>query len=892
MSHRQQTKRAFEALAAILLVAVPAAHAVPSAHDAIGFERTPPRLSMIDGEVSFWRPGAEEWTQAQVNTPLAPGDQLYSGLATNLEIQIGPRAFLRAGDKTQFGLESLEPDYLQVRISEGGVALDVRELRLGYTLEVSTPQAAITIERPGYYRIAVDGDRATFTSRRGGNALVTPASGSSTTLANGEQVVIAAGDTATIAGGIAPELDAWDRWNYARSDRQANATSARHVSADVYGLADLDDHGDWRQEPQYGAVWVPRQVAVGWAPYSTGRWIHDPFFGWSWIDAAPWGWAPFHYGRWVHVSGVWGWCPGPVVVRPYYAPAMVAFFGGGGGISVGVSVGAPFGWVALGWGEPIVPWWGPGFFRGVPFWGGWGGPRYVNNVYVDKTTVINVENINVYNNTRVRGGVVVVDGDRFGRGRVDRERRRDFDPARMRPVRGDLPFRPSAESVRAGDRPGRRPASELTDRPVVSSRRPRGDRDGDRRQPNHVEARREPARDGGAGERPRRDGDHARRGDGRRDGHTVRSGAARPDGDMARRGDARRGDHRSDRRDAAHDATAALPERSEMRSTRQRDRHAAIDRPRVGTRGDRSEASRAAPERARPAPPTGNRRSPERPERFAAPRGDGAAAADASAVRRQSRRGGDAPRAREYARLDGGRVAPPPPPPHQQRVRAANDRPLRDTAPATRHEPRSVAPGSNPAANRDAVRSRPSAPADTRRAPSVAPANRAVRERAVPPARAERGQAPAATGAAAPPPAPRRAVRSHPTERRASASSPRRTDATAPTQFHRAGQPEARAAVRGSAQPSQRPQSAARYGAAPASRPQAHAAIRNNAAAAPSMRSGGGSAGGAMRGSGGAPGAMRGGTGTSGGTMRGGGGTTSGGMRGARHGGGDGRRAR
>ena len=39
-------------------------------------EPMPPRLSLTDGQVSFWRPGAQDWTQAQLNTPLAPGDAL------------------------------------------------------------------------------------------------------------------------------------------------------------------------------------------------------------------------------------------------------------------------------------------------------------------------------------------------------------------------------------------------------------------------------------------------------------------------------------------------------------------------------------------------------------------------------------------------------------------------------------------------------------------------------------------------------------------------------------------------------------------------------------------------------------------------------------------------
>jgi len=39
------------------------------------------------------------------------------------------------------------------------------------------------------------------------------------------------------------------------------------------------------------------------------------------MDDAPWGFAPFHYGRWVYIETVWVWVPGPIVVRPVYAPA-------------------------------------------------------------------------------------------------------------------------------------------------------------------------------------------------------------------------------------------------------------------------------------------------------------------------------------------------------------------------------------------------------------------------------------------------------------------------------------------------------------------------------------------------------------------------------------------
>jgi hypothetical protein len=61
-------------------------------------ETTPPRVSYLNGQVSFWRPGADDWAPAKLNTPLAPGDVLYAGPDGNVEIQVGPRAFVRAAE--------------------------------------------------------------------------------------------------------------------------------------------------------------------------------------------------------------------------------------------------------------------------------------------------------------------------------------------------------------------------------------------------------------------------------------------------------------------------------------------------------------------------------------------------------------------------------------------------------------------------------------------------------------------------------------------------------------------------------------------------------------------------------------------------------------------------
>src|SRR5437867_1255157 len=429
---------------------------------------TPARVSYSNGEVSFWRPGAQDWTPATLNTPLAPGDVLYAGRGGNVEIQVGPLAFVRATNGTQIGLDNQEPGFVQLRVTGGEAAVDVRQLPPGSTIEVDTPNAAFTIDRAGYYRAGVAQDSTTFTTHRGGSATMTPAGGAAAPIGADQQVVLTGTDSPQVAIGAAPPLTAWDTWNYQRTDYLLRPASARYVSSGVYGAEALDQHGSWRTVESYGTVWVPAGVPADWVPYSTGRWIWDPRFGWTWLDDAPWGWAPYHHGRWVFAGSHWAWAPGPIVVRPVYAPALVVFLGGG--VRVGVR---PLCWAPLAWGEPIIPWWGRPGFVGVATWRGWGGPRVVNNVVVNRTTTVNVTNINVYRNVHVHNAVVGVPEERFGHGRVQPTRVDDARVRELTPVRGALEVKPVAASVMPAGGSGVKPPAAIHERTVVATRAPR-----------------------------------------------------------------------------------------------------------------------------------------------------------------------------------------------------------------------------------------------------------------------------------------------------------------------------------------------------------------------------------------------------------------------------------
>src|SRR5438046_1781979 len=99
-----ERSRRMLAAALMVLASLTLADALVHAETARTIGPTPPRLALVDGEVSFWRPGAEDWTPARVNMPLAAGDSLYAGQAAHFELALGRRAFVRAAANTKVDL--------------------------------------------------------------------------------------------------------------------------------------------------------------------------------------------------------------------------------------------------------------------------------------------------------------------------------------------------------------------------------------------------------------------------------------------------------------------------------------------------------------------------------------------------------------------------------------------------------------------------------------------------------------------------------------------------------------------------------------------------------------------------------------------------------------------
>src|SRR5215469_5468919 len=347
------------------------------------------RLQYMEGSVSVQPQGTGEWVAGQLNRPLTNADNVWADKNSKAEISVGTGLF-RLDSETSLTLTNIGENIVQLELHQGAMYLHVRRLYDGETYEVDTPNQAFTVQKPGDYRFDVDSD--------GDKSVITVWRGSGESTGDGPSVHIESNQQARFYDGTslkhdihaAPAADDFDQWAFARDQKLDHSESARYVSPDVPGYEDLDEYGTWRNTPDYGEVWVP-SVASGWAPYYNGNWIWEYPWGWTWVENEPWGYAPFHYGRWVWAGGYWGWAPGPIWVRPYYAPALVAWFGGPGwGINFGFGFGGGFGWCPLGFGEPFIPWYRAGF-------------GYFNRVNITNTRITNINIRNVYNNNFANG---------------------------------------------------------------------------------------------------------------------------------------------------------------------------------------------------------------------------------------------------------------------------------------------------------------------------------------------------------------------------------------------------------------------------------------------------------------------------------------------------------
>jgi hypothetical protein len=425
----------------------------------------------LSGAVSFSPAGEDDWLQATLNRPLTTGDRLWAEPGARTEIQIGG-AMVRMSGGTSVSILNLDDQIAQLQLAQGALNVRVRHLEPNQVFEVDTPNVAFTLRQPGAYRIEVDPDGVATT--------IVVRKGQGEVYGDDAAFVIDSRQAYRFMGtglreyrqAATPRLDAFDRWSNERDRGYDTSVSARYVSPDVVGYQDLDANGTWRADATYGNVWFPNQVATGWAPYRDGHWVWIDPWGWTWVDDAPWGFAVSHYGRWTNFRGTWGWVPGPVRTRAYYAPALVVFVGGEN-FQLSISTGTVGGvaWFPLGPREVYQP--------AYPV-----SRRYFQNINQSNTVINNTVINNTYNNTnvtnvvyanrQVSGAVVAVPATAFVQSqRVSRVAVQVSPDVMVKaPIAVVPPLAPTEKSVRGNAAHRDKPPARVLERPVVARTAP------------------------------------------------------------------------------------------------------------------------------------------------------------------------------------------------------------------------------------------------------------------------------------------------------------------------------------------------------------------------------------------------------------------------------------
>ncbi len=356
-------------------------------------------LSHVEGEVSLQRASEPEPESGSLNVPVLPGDRIWTHASSRAEIRFGSGLVVRLSERAKLDFVANDSETI-LRLWSGSAILAIPAIPAESTgaLRIDSPAGIIRPTREGSYRIDVEDDAD------GGHVVTLSVERGSAELASSlGTVLVQSGETSFATASDPPSiplkfntarLDDFDRWSDSREARRARTEDilVRSLPHPVQRYAyDLDDHGDWHQEPDYGSVWYPR-VEAGWSPYTYGRFRYT-HYGHTWISSEPWGWAPYHYGRWGFGHRGWYWIPGAT-----FGPAWVSF-----------AIGPTWvGWTPLGYHNQPV-------FAFNSYFGGYGGGYYGRGGY-----------------RHYRGGWNVCSQDDFRSGIVTRAGYRRLEPESLR----------------------------------------------------------------------------------------------------------------------------------------------------------------------------------------------------------------------------------------------------------------------------------------------------------------------------------------------------------------------------------------------------------------------------------------------------------------------------
>jgi hypothetical protein len=324
------------------------------------------RISHVEGQLMRYVTEEKDWVVTVKDAPFGVNDALYSGTHGRAEFMMPNNTRIRIDADTQIHLLALTEDLTEIDIASGVARFYNRSsdgvmkatTPFGYVMAPENTSFDLYVGDESVEVVALKG-RVHFVHDRAKRKFEVIA-GSSSILADSQQVT-------TGEGRVDPH---WAAWNRNRESLWAKrmrmkGESARYLPAPLHDDAYvLEEYGRWERvyyDGGYHHLWRPVHVAVGWAPFTSGRWTV-----WycenTWIPYEPFGYLTHHYGSWVFAGSFWYWAPPFTQVRIHVGPPRpyAGFYWYPGRVAW-IHFGVYVGWV------PLAPWepyycyrpWGP-----------------------------------------------------------------------------------------------------------------------------------------------------------------------------------------------------------------------------------------------------------------------------------------------------------------------------------------------------------------------------------------------------------------------------------------------------------------------------------------------------------------------------------------------------
>ena len=182
------------------------------------------RLQYMSGQVSQAPCESSDWVAAEVNQPLQPRVCIWADKDSRAELNVAD-GFIRMSSETSITLTTVNRGTVQFGVNQGVASLTVRYLLPGEIFEIDTPNATLTVMKPGVYRVNVipTQDQTWVTVRRG--AVAATGAGNSVTVNAGQQVRFQNKTSMQHTTEKAPPPDGFDDWANVRDQRLGVRTS-------------------------------------------------------------------------------------------------------------------------------------------------------------------------------------------------------------------------------------------------------------------------------------------------------------------------------------------------------------------------------------------------------------------------------------------------------------------------------------------------------------------------------------------------------------------------------------------------------------------------------------------------------------------------------------------